>query len=144
MNRFFGIGRLTADPQITVAQSGTKIARYTLAINRPKKPDGTQEADFLNCKAFGKTAEFVERFLKKGIKIAVNGTLQTGSYTKDGVTHYTTDVIVNEHEFCESRNGAETQSTASVSVYTNTQTAQTGQYGEFYPVTDDFGGDLPF
>ena len=140
MNRFFGIGRLTADPQITIAQSGTKIARYKLAINRPKKDDGTQTADFLNCKAFGKTADFVERFLKKGIKIAVSGTLQTGSYQKDGVTHYTTDVIVNEHEFCESRNGAETQSTASVSA--NTQSAQTANFSEFYPVQDE--GDLPF
>lgn len=140
MNRFFGIGRLTAEPQITIAQNGTKIARYTLAINRPKKDDGTQTADFLNCKAFGKTADFVERFLKKGIKIAVSGTLQTGSYQKDGVTHYTTDVIVNEHEFCESRNGTETQSTASVRV--NTQTAQTANFSEFYPIQDE--GDLPF
>lgn len=140
MNRFFGIGRLTAEPQITIGQNGTKIARYTLAINRPKKDDGTQIADFLNCKAFGKTADFVERFLKKGMKIAVSGTLQTGSYTKDGVTHYTTDVIVNEHEFCESRNGTETHSTASVSA--NTQTAQTANFSEFYPVQDE--GDLPF
>ena len=141
MNRFFGIGRLTADPQITIAQSGTKIARYKLAINRPKNDDGTQEADFISCVCFNKTADFVERFLKKGMKIAVSGTLQTGSYIKDGVTHYTTDVIVNEHEFCESRNGTETQSTASVSVKT-TQTAQTANFSEFYPVQDE--GDLPF
>ena len=140
MNRFFGIGRLTAEPQITIGQNGTKIARYKLAINRPKKDDGTQEADFISCVCFNKTADFVERFLKKGMKIAVSGTLQTGSYIKDGVTHYTTDVIVNEHEFCESRNGAETQATASVSV--NTQTAQTANFSEFYPVQDE--GDLPF
>ena len=104
MNRFIGIGRLVADPDIRMSTSGTKIARYRLAINRRPKEDGTQEADFLSCLCFNKTADFVERYLRKGMKIAIAGRIQTGSYDdKDGKKVYTTDIIVEEHEFCESK-----------------------------------------
>ena len=103
MNKWLGIGRLTADPQITTAQSGTFIASYTLAVNRPRMANGHDAADFIRCKAFGKGAEFAQTYLHKGTKIAIEGHIQTGSYENDGVKHYTTDIIVDRHEFVESK-----------------------------------------
>lgn len=99
MNKVVLIGRLTRDPNVTYSQGETPlaIARYTLAVNRMKK----DEADFISCVAFGKSGEFAEKYLHKGMKIAVTGRIQTGSYEKDGVKHYTTDVVVESHEFCE-------------------------------------------
>lgn len=103
MNRWTGIGRITRDPDIR--QSGeTKIARYTLAVDRRNKQDG---ADFIPCVCFGKTADFVEKYLQKGMKIAVEGRIQTGSYEKNGQKVYTTDIIVDSHEFVESRSEAQ-------------------------------------
>lgn len=103
MNTVTLIGRLTSDPETRTAQSGTVIASYTLAVDRIG--EGT---DFIRCKAFGKAAEFAGKYLKKGTKIAVSGRIETGSYTnKDGQKVYTTDVIVNNHEFCESRKAEE-------------------------------------
>ena len=107
MNKFNGIGRLTRDPDIRYANTPnvqTCVARYTLAIDRRGKDAG---ADFISCVAFGKSGEFVEKYLHKGMKIAVSGRIQTGSYTKEGQKFYTTDVIVEEHYFVESRNTAE-------------------------------------
>lgn len=102
MNKVILIGRLTKDPIITYRED-MAIGRYTLAVDRKK--DG---ADFLNCVAFGKGAEFAERYLHKGMKIAVTGRIQTGSYkNKDGNTVYTTDIIVEEHEFVEKRSEAQ-------------------------------------
>ena len=105
MNRWVGIGRLTrdADVRYTQNQSGENmaIARYTLAIDRRGKDAG---ADFISCVAFGKNAEFAEKYLHQGMKIAVSGRIQTGNYTnKDGQKIYTTDVVVEEQEFCESK-----------------------------------------
>lgn len=102
MNKFFGIGRLTKDPEI-MHKGETNIARYSLAIDRRKG-----EADFINCVCFGRAADFVEKYLQKGMKIAVAGRIQTGSYkTKDGRTVYTTDIVVEDHEFCEGRKAQE-------------------------------------
>lgn len=101
MNRCILIGRLCKDPDIrwTQGQEQMCIARYTLAIDRPTKEKAT---DFISCITFGKTAEFAEKYLHKGMKIAVEGRIQTGSYTnKDGQKVYTTDVVVDKHEFCE-------------------------------------------
>ena len=84
--------------------SNTAIARYTLAVNRPYKQNGGQEADFLPCIAFGKTAEFAEKYLAKGMRVAIEGRIQTGSYTnRDGQKVYTTDVVVERQEFLEKR-----------------------------------------
>lgn len=95
MNVVMLMGRLTKDPEIKTGE--TMVARYTLAVDR--RGEGT---DFVPCVTFGKRAEFAQKFLKRGIKIAVTGRLQTGSYTnKDGQKVNTTDVIVDEHEFCE-------------------------------------------
>lgn len=103
MNKWIGIGRLCNEPEMTYTQSGTAIAKYRLAVNRDFKKEGQPEADFLNCTCFSKSAEFAKNYLHKGVKIAVEGHIQTGSYDKDGVRHYTTDIIVDRHEFCERR-----------------------------------------
>ena len=100
------MGRLTRDPEIKYTQGGNSmaIARYTLAVDRRFKRDGEPTADFINCVAFGKAAEFTERYFRQGLKVVVTGRIQTGSYTnKDGQKVYTTDVVVEEQEFAESK-----------------------------------------
>ena len=116
MNKVILMGRLTRDPEIryTQASEPLAIARYTLAVDRRfQRKDNSgneQNADFISCIAFGKNVEFAEKYLKQGTKIAIVGRIQTGSYTnKDGNKVYTTDVVVEEHEFCESRQGGNTQ-----------------------------------
>ncbi|MBQ4524172.1 MAG: single-stranded DNA-binding protein [Lachnospiraceae bacterium] len=109
MNKVILMGRLTRDPEVRYSQgeNAMAIARYTLAVDRRfAKRDGSNEqtADFIGCVAFGKNAEFAEKYLKQGTKIAITGRIQTGSYTnKDGVKVYTTDVVVEEQEFAESK-----------------------------------------
>ena len=112
MNKVIEIGRLTKDPEIRYSQGAntTCVARYTLAVDRKFKQEGQPNADFINCIAFGKLGEFAEKYLHKGIKIAVTGRIQTGSYkNKDGNTVYTTDVVVEEQEFCESKSQSNSQ-----------------------------------
>ena len=110
MNKVILMGRLTKDPEVRYSQGATPlaIARYTLAVDRRQARSNNgdeQTADFINCVTFGRSAEFAERYLRKGTKIAVTGRIQTGSYTnKDGVKVYTTEVVVEDHEFAESRN----------------------------------------
>ena len=107
MNKVILMGRLTRDPEVRYSQgeSPLAIARYTLAVDRRFKRDGEATADFISCVAFGKTAEHVERYYRQGLKVTVCGRIQTGSYTnKDGVKVYTTEVVVEDHEFAESRN----------------------------------------
>ena len=103
MNKVILIGRLVRE--VEARHTGeTAVARYSLAVDRKFKREGEPTADFINCVTFGKNAEFAEKYLNKGMKIAVTGRIQTGSYTdKDGKKVYTTDVIVEEHEFCESK-----------------------------------------
>lgn len=116
MNKVILMGRLTRDPEVRYSQgeNQTAIARYSLAVNRRFKREGDPEADFINCVAFGKQAEFAEKYLKKGTKMTITGRIQTGSYTnKDGVKVYTTDVIVEEQEFAESKAAAENHAAAS-------------------------------
>lgn len=106
MNKVILMGRLTRDPEVKYAQGNNSmaIASYTLAVDRKFKKDGEQTADFINCKAFGKTAEFVEKYVKQGTKLLIEGRIQTGSYTnKDGQKVYTTDVMVEAQEFAESK-----------------------------------------
>lgn len=105
------MGRLTRDPDVRSTQNGdgteSLFARYSLAVDRDYKSgkDNEQQADFFNCVVFGKRAEFAQKFLHKGTKIVVVGRLQTGSYTgTDGIKRNTTDIVVQEHHFCESRN----------------------------------------
>lgn len=106
MNKVILIGRLVADPEVRYSQGENPmaVARYRLAVDRKFKREGEDTADFVPCVAFGKNGEFAEKYLHKGMKIAICGRIQTGSYTnKDGVKVYTTDVVVEEHDFCESK-----------------------------------------
>ena len=112
MNKVILMGRLTRDPEIRYSQGAntTCVARYTLAVDRKFKQEGQPTADFINCIAFGKLGEFAEKYLHKGVKIAVTGRIQTGSYNnKDGQKVYTTDVVVEEQEFCESKANQQTE-----------------------------------
>lgn len=106
MNKIVLMGRLTKNPEIRYAgkENDMAVARYTLAVNRRYKRDGEQEADFISCVAFGKNAEFAQKYLRKGMRIAISGRISTGSYqNKDGKKIYTTDVIVEEHEFAQNK-----------------------------------------
>ncbi|MGN0342230.1 MAG: single-stranded DNA-binding protein [Roseburia sp.] len=107
MNKVILMGRLTRDPEVRYSSGDNQmaIARYSLAVDRRGRRDGDgPTADFINCVAFGKAAEFAEKYFHKGIKIAITGRIQTGSYTnKDGQKVYTTDVVVEEQEFAESK-----------------------------------------
>lgn len=113
MNRVILMGRLTRDPEIRYSQAETPlaIARYTLAVDRrfAKRNEGNNEqtADFISCVMFGRTAEFAEKYLRQGTKVLITGRIQTGSYTnKDGQKVYTTEVVVEDQEFAESKNAS--------------------------------------
>lgn len=110
MNKVILMGRLTRDPEVRYSQgeNATAVARYTIAVDRRfNRNNEEQSADFIGCVAFGRAAEFAEKYFRKGTKIAITGRIQTGSYTnKDGVKVYTTDVVVEEQEFAESKNAS--------------------------------------
>ena len=112
MNKVILIGRLIKDPDIRTGTNDTKIARYILAVNRKYHKNNEPTADFIGCVALGKNGEFAEKYLHKGTKIAVTGRIQTGSYTnRDGQRVYTTDILIEEQEFAESKkNQSEEQS----------------------------------
>ena len=139
MNKVILMGRLTRDPEVRYAQgdNAMAIARYSLAVDRRFKRDGEPDADFINCVAFGKSGEFAEKYLKKGTKIAVVGRIQTGSYTnKDGQKVYTTDVVVEEQEFAESKNSVSSD---------NNQYAPANKNTDFMSVPDEIeDSELPF
>lgn len=108
MNKVVLMGRLTRDPDVRVSNTADRqitVARYTLAVDRRAKRDGNdQTADFISCVAFDRAAEFAEKYLHQGTKVLVTGRIQTGSYTnKEGHKVYTTDVMIEEQEFCESK-----------------------------------------
>lgn len=106
MNKVILMGRLCADPEVRYSQNQnqTAVARYRLAVDRRFKREGEQTADFISCVAFGKAAEFAEKYLRQGTKIAITGRIQTGGYTnREGQKVYTTDVVVEEQEFAESK-----------------------------------------
>ena len=132
MNKVILIGRLTREPE-TRYSGEMAISRYSLAVDRKRKKEGEQETDFINCVAFGKNGEFAEKYLHKGMKIAATGRIQTGSYTdKEGKKVYTTDVVVEEHEFVESK-GNNVQNNAPA----------TDPNG-FMSIPDGIGEELPF
>ena len=136
MNKVILMGRLTREPEVRYSGE-TAVARYSLAVDRKYKKDGEATADFISCVAFGKNGEFAEKYLKKGMKIAVTGRIQTGSYTnKDGVKVYTTDIIVEEHEFAESK-GNGTQDSGNIPTFAP------GADG-FINIPDGIEEELPF
>jgi single-strand DNA-binding protein len=110
MNKVQIVGRLTRDPEVrySTGENATAVARFSVAVNRRNKnAEGQYEADFINCVAFGKSGEFIEKYFRKGMAIGVAGRIQTGSYTnKEGVKVYTTEVVVEEAEFVESKNSS--------------------------------------
>lgn len=113
MNKVILMGRLTRDPEIRYSQGERQmaVARYSLAVNRTFKREGDPDADFINCVAFGRQAEFAEKYFHKGIRIVITGRIQTGSYTnRDGIKVYTTDIVVEEQEFAESKAASERNS----------------------------------
>lgn len=115
MNKVILMGRLTKDPEVRYSQGNQQmaIANYTLAVDRRFKREGEPSADFIKCVSFGKAAEFAEKYFRKGTKIAIGGRIQTGSYTnREGNKVYTTDVIVEEQEFAESKNANSQNQTA--------------------------------
>ncbi len=152
MNKVILMGRLTRDPEVRYSQGENPlaIARYTLAVDRRQARNNggdDQSADFINCVAFGRTGEFAERYLRKGTKIAVTGRIQTGSYTnKDGVRVYTTEVVVEEHEFAESRNAASGNEGGFNGGYTggNSAPAPSGAGDGFMNIPDGIDEELPF
>ena len=150
MNKVVLMGRLTRDPDIRYSQGekATCIARYTIAVDRRFKREGEQDADFISCVAFGKSGEFVEKYLHKGTKIAIVGRLQTGSYEKDGQRIYTTDVVVEEHEFAESKASASSGSGTPSAVTAPTPAAMPAEgsagYDGFMNIPDGIDEDLPF
>ena len=113
MNKVILMGRLTRDPEVRYSQgeNATAVARYTLAVDRRQSrnnQNGEQTADFIQCVAFGRSGEFAEKYFRKGLKVVVTGRIQTGSYTnKDGQRVYTTDVVVEDQEFAESKNASQ-------------------------------------
>ena len=104
MNHVVLMGRLTKDPEIRYTNSGKTVGSFSIAVNRRFKSDGQPEADFFNCVTFGKQAEFVEKYLHKGTKILLGGEVQNNNFKdKDGVTHYSVSIVVDEIEFAESK-----------------------------------------
>lgn len=141
MNKVILMGRLTRDPEVrySTGENPTAVARYTLAVDRRFRRDGEQTADFIPCVAFGKLGEFAEKYLKQGTKIAVVGRIQTGNYTnKDGNKVYTTDVVVEECEFAESKKSNESSSAGS-----NAPAGPAPDDG-FMDIPADMGDELPF
>ena len=152
MNHWDGMGRLTNEPSIkyTQGEKSMCIARFTLAVDRRFKRQGEQSADFIPCVAFGKTAEFVEKYCHKGTKLAVAGRIQTGSYTnRDGQKVYTTEVALDEVEFAESKATAAQSQNAQTAPQTNsqpqnTQPAPANNVDAYVNIPDAIGEDLPF
>ena len=142
MNKAILMGRLTRDPEVryTSGENSLAIARYTLAVDRKIRKDGDATADFIPCVVFGRSAEFVEKYFRKGLKIAIVGHVQTGSYTnRDGQNVYTTEVVVEEQECAESKNsgsGSRQQNAPQPS-------PDVGQDG-FMNIPDGIEEELPF
>ena len=106
MNKAVLVGRLTRDPEVRYSQgeNATAVARYTVAVDRRFKRDGEPTADFIPCVVFGRSAEFAERYFRQGMRVSISGRIQTGSYTnREGQKVYTTEVVVEEQEFAESK-----------------------------------------
>ena len=143
MNKVHLVGRLTRDPEIRYSQgeNATATARFSVAVNRRfKNSEGNYDADFINCVAFGKSAEFVEKYFKKGMAIGLTGRIQTGSYTnKDGQKVYTTDVVVEETEFVESKGASSADNSNNSRPAPNVT-----NNNDFMSIPDGVDEELPF
>lgn len=140
MNIVVLMGRLTADPETRYTQEGTAVSRYTLAVDR----NGREGADFIPCVAFGRGAEFADKYFTKGMRVAISGRIQTGSYTnKEGRKIYTTDVIIDRQEFAQSKNENGTQNTTPEAQETP-RAPYTAPDDEFMKVPEGIDEELPF
>ena len=138
MNKWIGMGRLTRDPEVRYSQSGSAVANFSVAIDRRYKRDGETTADFFNCTAFGKTGEFVEKYLRKGLKVVIEGELQNNNYEdKNGTKHYSVQIIVNQIEFAESKSSQTNNDTAEPE-------ASAPADNDFVNVPDGDMDELPF
>lgn len=136
MNSVNLTGRFTRDPDIRYTDGGATIARFSLAVDRRFKQDGGPTADFINCVAFGKTAEFIEKYFQKGMKMEVSGRIQTGSYTnQEGNKVYTTDVVAEQVGFAESK--------ASSQSHVESTTPAPDEDG-FMAIPDGIDEEMPF
>ena len=147
MNKVILMGRLTRDPEVRYSQgdNAMAIARYTLAVDRrnSRNSGDDQTADFINCVAFGRAGEFAEKYFRKGTKLVVTGRIQTGSYTnKDGQKVYTTDVVVEEQEFAESKSSSSNEGGYTGGGYQRPEPAGAGD--GFMNIPDGIDEELPF
>ena len=148
MNKVQLVGRLTRDPEIRYSQgeNATATARFSVAVNRRfKNSEGNYDADFINCVAFGKSAEFVEKYFKKGMAIGLTGRIQTGSYTnKDGQKVYTTEVVADEIEFAESKNSSSSDMGGNGGFAPQAAPAAAPANDGFMNIPDGIDEELPF
>ena len=143
MNKVVLMGRLTRDPEVRYTQGDNymAIARYTLAVDRRLKRDGEATADFVSCVAFGKAGEFAEKYFRQGLKVIISGRIQTGSYTnKEGKKVYTTDVVIEEQDFAESKGAAKEPNQGN-----NSAAGQPTEDADgFMNIPDGIDEELPF
>ena len=157
MNKVIEVGRLTRNPEVRYggANNSTAVARYTLAVDRRFKKEGEPTADFIPCVVFGKSAEFAEKYFRQGMRVAISGRIQTGSYTnKEGVKVYTTEVYVEDQEFAESRSEGnnKTQPSNAANGKSNTGASSSQPAGSqpaysedgFMNIPDGIDEELPF
>lgn len=148
MNKVILMGRLTRDPEVRYSsgENQTAVARYTLAVDRRFKRQGDEQtADFIGCVVFGKGAEFAEQYFRQGTKIAITGRIQTGSYTnKDGQRVYTTDVVVEEQEFAESKNASAANSGGYQQAAPSRPEPVQGAADGFMSIPEAIDEELPF
>ena len=145
MNKVILMGRLTRDPEVRYSQgdNSTAVARYSLAVDRRFSRNEENSTDFINIVAFGKAGEFAEKYLHKGTKVLVTGSIQTGSYTnKEGQKVYTTDVVAEDQEFAESKNAASGNAFAGNSG--NAGDGKSGGDDDFMKFDNDTSAELPF
>ena len=145
MNKVIMMGRLTRDPETRYGQGATGVAvgNFSIAVDRRFKREGEPDADFFDCTVFGKHAEFVEKYLKKGTKVVLEGSVQNDNYTnKEGQKVYTTDVIAEDQEFAESKNAAASNGGQS-DTYSSANTSVQDD-GDFMNISDGIKDDMPF
>ena len=134
MNKVIEMGRLTRDPEVSSSASGTTFARFSIAVDRRFKREGEADADFFNCSAFGKTAEFIEKYIFKGTKVVICGRLENNNYTnKDGQKVYDVRIMVEEIDFAESKNNGQSKTESKGNDVT-----------DFLNVPDGLVEELPF
>lgn len=141
MNKVILLGRLTRDPELRTTPSGVSVCSFSVAVNKRFAKDGQRDADFISCVAWRNTAEFICKYFTKGRMIGIVGSLTTGRYEKDGQTHYTTDVTVDEAYFADSKNAAGAGSDFAP-MHNDDNSASFGMNDDFMPTPAD--DDLPF